>query len=131
MNWYLAALKKYAVFSGRARRREYWYYTLFTILVSVALVCVDLALGGFSDRWMVGFFSPLYALATLVPGTAVTARRLQDAGHKGWLMLLPVIPILGAIALLVLLLQDSQPGDNRYGPNPKQPAAPEARVGAA
>jgi uncharacterized membrane protein YhaH (DUF805 family) len=131
MSWYLAALKKYAVFSGRARRREYWYYTLFNILVSIGLLCVDFALGGYSARWMVGFFSPLYALATLIPGTAVTVRRLHDAGHTAWLMLLPLIPILGAIVLLVFLLKDSQPGDNRYGPNPKQPTAPDARAEVA
>lgn len=128
MNWYLSVLRKYAVFSGRARRREYWYYTLIHMTAVVTAMCLDAVvsvLAGYDSRY--GIFSICYGLATFIPSIAVAVRRLHDTGYTGWLIFLGVIPILGAIALLFFLSRDSEPGDNEYGPNPKiVPALPPA-----
>jgi uncharacterized membrane protein YhaH (DUF805 family) len=116
--------RKYAVFSGRARRSEYWYWVLFNAIVTVLLLCVDAAVGAaaFGSPLTFGLFSSLYGLAAIIPGTAVSIRRLHDGGHSGWALFWAFLPLLGAIVLLVLFCQDSQPGENRYGPNPKLPA---------
>ena len=116
MNWYLAAFRKYAEFPGRARRQEYWMFTLINLLISIALFIVGLRSGALA------VVSGLYALAAFIPGLAVGVRRLHDTGRSGWMMLLSLIPIVGGIVLLVFLCQDSAPGDNRYGSNPKTPA---------
>jgi uncharacterized membrane protein YhaH (DUF805 family) len=113
MEWYLAALKKYADFSGRARRREYWMFVLVNLVIS----CVLAGLGYVSNAFNV--LSYIYALAVLVPSFAVGWRRLHDTGRSGWWMLIGLIPLVGAIILIVFFLQDSAPGDNQYGPNPK------------
>ncbi len=113
MEWYLAALKKYADFSGRARRREYWMFVLVNLVIS----CVLAGLGYVSNAFNV--LSYIYALAVLVPSFAVGWRRLHDTGRSGWWMLIGLIPLVGAIILIVFFLQDGAPGDNQYGPNPK------------
>ncbi|MFI2811853.1 MULTISPECIES: DUF805 domain-containing protein [Microbulbifer] len=119
MNWYLAALQKYAVFRGRARRKEYWYFVLFNILISLVLGAVDSATGMFHPETGLGTVSGIYALLVLVPSIAVTVRRLHDTGRSGWWFLLALIPVLGTIVLLVFMLLDSEPGRNEYGTNPK------------
>lgn len=131
MNWYREALRKYAVFEGRSRRREYWWFALVNFLVAVALGTLDVALGTYSAESDVGLFSGLYMLAVLVPGIAVTVRRLHDTNRSGWWVLIGFIPLVGAIVLIVFALLDSQPGANRYGPNPKGvigPGTPVASV---
>ena len=118
MNWYLECFRKYADFSGRARRTEYWMFVLFNIIVSLVLAAVDNLLGlKVSDA---GILSTIYSLLVLVPSIAVSIRRLHDTGRTGWLLLLAFIPCIGAIILIVFYAQDSQPGENQYGPNPKQ-----------
>jgi uncharacterized membrane protein YhaH (DUF805 family) len=119
MNWYLQALKQYAVFKGRARRKEYWFFALFNLIVSVVLTAVDYATGSLDPEYGVGLLSGLYSLAILLPGLAVTVRRLHDTDRTGWWVLIAFIPFIGAIVLLVFMLLNSKPGDNRYGPNPK------------
>ena len=119
MNWYLQALKKYATFTGRARRREFWLFTLVNVLVVLALAFVDVLTGSFSEQLEIGLLSGLYMLAVLVPSIAVTVRRLHDTDRSGWWVLLGFIPIIGGLVLLVFELLDSQPGTNRFGPNPK------------
>src|SRR5450755_2727913 len=119
MNWYLQALKKYADFSGRARRREYWFFVLFNIIISVVLSVCDVFVGTYSAAASVGILSGIYTLAVLIPGIAVTVRRLHDTGRSGWWILIVLVPIIGGIWLLVLMFFDSQPGDNAYGPSPK------------
>ena len=111
MNWYLEVLKKYAVFSGRARRKEYWFFVLFNIIIALALT--------FIVEIEVGLLSGLYSLAVLVPSIAVTIRRLHDTDRTGWWFLIAFVPIIGVIVLLVFTVFDSTPGDNQYGPNPK------------
>lgn len=112
MNYYIKALQNYANFSGRARRSEYWFFVLFNVLFSIAAFILDMITG-------IGIIGGLYALAMLIPGLAVAVRRLHDIGKSGWMYLIVLIPIVGGIWLLVLLFLDSQPGDNKYGPNPK------------
>ena len=111
--WYLEALKKYAVFSGRARRKEYWYFVLFTFLIGVALGFVD----------MTGVLGNVYTLAVLIPSITVDVRRLHDTDHSGWWLWIVLVPLIGAIVLLVFLVSDSHPGQNRYGPSPKAAGA--------
>lgn len=113
VDWYLEVLKKYAVFSGRARRKEYWTFLLFNIIIG-------LVLGGIA--WLAGgpdVLGSIYSLVVLIPGIAVSVRRLHDTDRSGWWLLIGLIPLIGAIVLLVLMAQDSQPGANQYGPNPK------------
>jgi uncharacterized membrane protein YhaH (DUF805 family) len=119
MNWYLQALKQYATFGGRARRKEYWFFMLFNVLAIVVLSVLDVMVGTFSMEAEIGLFSGLYALAMLIPGLAVLVRRLHDTDRSGWWVLLNLIPVIGALVILVFTLLDSQPGANRFGPNPK------------
>lgn len=118
MNWYLEVLKKYADFSGRARRKEYWFFTLFNIIFSLPLTLLDIWLG-LADRSGWGPLGGIYTLAVFIPALAVLVRRLHDTGRSGWWFLIALVPCVGGIILLVYLVEDSHPGDNQYGPNPK------------
>ena len=123
MNWFLLAVKqKYADFSGRARRSEYWYFLLFYMLILIALSVVDVVLGWFSTDAGVGVLSGIYTLALLIPSLSVSVRRLHDTDRSGWWLLIGLIPLIGGIVLLVFFAQDSQAGANRFGPNPKAAA---------
>ncbi len=117
MNWYLEVLKKYAVFSGRARRKEYWMFFLFNIIIAFLLGFVEGLAGS------PGVIGMLYSLAVLIPGTAVSVRRLHDTDRSGWWLLITFVPLIGAIVLLVFMIQDSNPGQNQYGENPKEATA--------
>lgn len=119
MNWYLEVLKKYAVFSGRARRKEYWFFTLINVLISIVLAVVDNVLGTFNREAGAGLIGGIYSLAVLIPSLAVTVRRLHDTNHSGWWLLIGLVPCVGAIVLLIFMVTDSTPGENQYGPNPK------------
>ncbi len=119
MNWYLGVLRQYAVFKGRARRKEYWFFILFNLIASLVLTVVDYMTGSLDPELGMGLLSGLYSLAVLIPSLAVTVRRLHDTDHTGWWLLIGLIPLLGAIVLLIFMLQDSKPGDNQYGANPK------------
>lgn len=114
MNWYLDVLKtKYAKFDGRARRTEFWMFALFNFIVAVILGVIDAVLG---TAGIIGF---IYMLAVLVPGIALTIRRLHDTGRPGLWILIALVPVIGTIVLLVFMVLDSQPGANDFGPNPK------------
>ncbi|GLF99404.1 hypothetical protein SYYSPA8_33925 [Streptomyces yaizuensis] len=117
MNWYLTVLKKYATFSGRARRKEYWMFTLFHIVALIALTIVDLILWSPNS-----FLFFLYAIATFLPSLAVTVRRLHDTGRSGWWILLNLVPLVGWIIVLVFTCLDGEPHDNKWGQNPKHDA---------
>ena len=123
MNWYIEVLKKYAVFNGRARRKEYWYFVLFSMLISIVLAIMDGATGSFSAEAGMGLLGGIYALAVLIPSIAVGVRRLHDTNRSGWWLLIALIPIIGAIVLIVFLASDSKPEENQYGPNPKAATA--------
>ncbi len=119
MNWYLEVLKKYAVFNGRARRKEYWYFALLSILITIVLVIIDSVTGTFNDEAGLGLLSGLYSLAVLIPSISVGVRRLHDTNRCGWWLLISLIPIIGTIMLIVLFASDSKPEENQYGLNPK------------
>lgn len=170
MKWYLQVLKKYAVFNGRARRKEYWMYTLFCIVFAIAAAILDNIFGTtFKFSYTVGdntiplnlnygYIYAVYGIAVIIPGIAVIVRRLHDVGKSGWFYLLCFLPILlgyllifigvhshillcliiGALVvllslglliwLLVLLCTEGTPGENKYGPNPKENQVPETAV---
>jgi uncharacterized membrane protein YhaH (DUF805 family) len=113
MNWYIEVVKKYAVFNGRARRKEYWMFVLFYMIIAIVLGILDAVL-------RLGFLGAIFGLAMLLPGLGVSIRRLHDTGRTGWWILIGLVPLIGFIVLLVFYCQDSQAGDNEYGPNPKQ-----------
>lgn len=114
MEWYLKVLRQYADFEGRARRKEFWMFALFNIIFAVSALVLDSLL----DTGAIFYF--VYVLGMVVPGLAVAVRRLHDVGKSGWNILLILIPLVGSIWLLVLLVTDSEPGANQYGPNPKE-----------
>jgi uncharacterized membrane protein YhaH (DUF805 family) len=118
-------LKKYAEFDGRARRREFWMFVLFSFIFSVILSIVDSIIGtkGVNGR---GILSSLFSLAVFIPSIAVGVRRLHDTNHSGWWSLLWLVPVIGWIILIVWLATDSMLGDNQYGPNPKGMPVPPA-----
>ena len=116
---YLAVLKKYVVFDGRARRKEYWMFALFNLLISIALAVVDQVTGLANAA---GGFSPLqtvYGMAVFLPGLAVAVRRLHDTNRSGWFLLLVLIPCIGPIILLVFNIEEGTKGSNQYGSDPK------------
>ncbi len=121
MNWYLEVLRKYAVFSGRARRKEYWMFFLFNLIIFFVLGFIE----GFlriAPQISGSVLATFYALGVLIPGIAVGVRRLHDTNRSGWWLLISLVPLIGAIVILVFMVQDSQPGDNQYGQNPKTAA---------
>ncbi len=119
MNYYLAALKKYAVFSGRARRSEYWYFSLFNFIFMLVALGLDNLLGTTVGGLPYGLFYFALALAMLIPGLAVFVRRMHDIGKSGWWYFIALIPLIGGIWLLVLCCTDGICGDNAYGSDPK------------
>jgi len=113
MDEYLKVIKEhYADFEGRARRKEYWMFAAINFLISIALAAIDYVTG-------LGFLQSLYGLAVLVPGIAVGVRRLHDIGKSGWWILIILIPLVGAVWLVVLLATEGTPEDNEYGASPK------------
>lgn len=111
MEYYIGAWKKFAEFGGRARRKEFWMFFLFNILVSIGLGIVDGILG-------IMLLGNLYALAVLIPSLAIGARRLHDTGRSGWWQLIALVPVIGIIVLIVFWAQDGHE-ENQYGSNPK------------
>src|SRR5580658_1547748 len=111
MEWYLLVLKRYAEFTGRLRRKEYWMSTLYSIVIYVVLYTAGLVTLMRDNIYMV-FFGLAFVYA-------VSVRRLHDIGKSGWFILICLIPLVGGVILLVLMCLDSTPGDNQYGPNPK------------
>ncbi len=122
MNWFLLVLKKYADFSGRAQRAEYWYFTLFYILIYLALAFIDGVAGTFSMEMGMGLASTIFMLVMIVPSMAVGVRRLHDTDRSGWWLLIGLVPLIG-IVLIVFLVRDGTPGENRFGANPKAVAS--------
>ena len=129
MKWFLKCLKQYADFSGRARRREYWFFQLFNfffIVIILGLGLIANALGAndsitpeFGLNTIIGLLIILYVLALTIPSIAVTIRRLHDTGNSGWMLFISLIPLIGPIWLFILYVKNSQPGENKWGPNPK------------
>ncbi|MFI9117136.1 DUF805 domain-containing protein [Streptomyces venezuelae] len=112
MNWYLEVLKKYVVFNGRARRKEFWMFELINVIISIVLTVVDLSLD-------MQLLSTIYSLAIFLPSLAVTVRRLHDTGRSGWWVLIGLVPLVGFIVLLVFACTEGDQHENEHGPNPK------------
>ena len=128
MNYFLKANQNYANFKGRARRSEYWYFVLFNVIFSIAAMLIDRMLGttivmnleGYGATPLpYGYIYIIFSLVMLIPGLAVSVRRLHDIGKSGWFILICLIPFVGFIWFLVLACTDSNVGINEYGPNPK------------
>ena len=120
---YRTCIKKYASFQGRARRSEYWLFSLCNSLIGLLFTGAGyFAEAQKSENFITGISvaSIVYSLFVLLPGLAVTVRRLHDTGHSGWYYFIAFIPIVGPIVLLVSLCKDSVPGSNAYGSNPKE-----------
>ena len=113
MNSYINVLKKYAVFTGRASRKEFWMFILINFIISIVLTMGEVAMGG------PGIVGMIYSLLVLLPAIGVSIRRMHDTNRSGWWILTWLIPILGIAFMVFFGVQDSQPGDNQYGPNPK------------
>jgi len=120
MKYYLHVLQNYANFSGRARRKEFWMFTLINFLITMGAFALDMALNSDPASGGFGIVQGLYTLIVLVPTLAVAVRRLHDVGKSGWFYFIVLIPLIGAIWLLVLFCSDSEYGPNKYGENPKQ-----------
>ncbi|WP_350276746.1 DUF805 domain-containing protein [Kribbella sp. HUAS MG21] len=121
MQWYIDVLKKYAVFSGRARRKEYWMFVLFSTIVSIILSIIDRVIGTDfgSGNTSSGILSSIYGVAVLLPSIGVAIRRMHDTNRSGWWILINLIPCVGFIWFIVLAAQEGNAGDNQYGPDPK------------
>jgi len=121
MHWYIEVLKKYTVFSGRARRMEFWMFFLFSAIISIFLAVIDEFMGWQFEMSgdILGFLSTLYYVAVIVPYLAVIVRRLHDTERTGCWILIAFIPFVGVLILLVFLILQGTRGENRYGPDPK------------
>jgi len=117
-------LKQYVDFGGRARRKEYWMYFLFNMIFCVVAMILDRLLGLtfnlYGQSLGYGWLYLIYCLAVFLPGLAVFVRRLHDMGKSGWNFFIGLIPLVGAIILLVWMCKDSQTGENKWGVNPKE-----------
>lgn len=118
MEWFLKVIREYANFEGRARRKEYWMFRLFSILLGLAVLMLD-SLIMREYNFYVPVTTCIFILGLIIPTIAVTVRRLHDTGNSGWMYLVSLIPFIGGIWLLVLTILDSTYGENQYGPNPK------------
>ncbi|HSC55435.1 MAG TPA: DUF805 domain-containing protein [Phnomibacter sp.] len=105
MNWFLVVLKKYAEFNGRARRKEYWYFTLFSTIISFGIAMVEVAVN-------TELLGTLFSLAILIPSIAVGVRRMHDVDKSGWYLLIPIYN-------LILACTEGTTGPNEYGSDPK------------
>lgn len=126
MDWYWETLKKYAEFSGRACRAEYWSFFIINAVAMILLTVMDIAAGTYSKHWGVGLFGGVFSLLLLLPSVAVSVRRLHDTARSAWWLLIGFIPLLGPLTLVVFYLLAGTPGANEYGDDPLAvPAAPE------
>ncbi len=111
---------KYATFSGRATRSEYWWFALFASIVAVlyyALYGYSFIYGSESGYIFVSVIYGIFSLVSILPSLALMVRRLHDIGKSGWWILIGLVPFIGGIVLLIFSLMEST-GDNEYGPNP-------------
>jgi uncharacterized membrane protein YhaH (DUF805 family) len=133
MHWYFDVLKQYAVFSGRARRQEFWMFVLISTIICVVLNIIDSAAntqftlhqgvaidGVLPDPTQIGTLGSLYTLVVLLPSIGVSVRRLHDIGRSGWWWWLNAIVCIGWIPLVVFQVTPGTVGDNKFGPDPIQ-----------
>ena len=118
MFWFIEVLKRAFDFSGRSRRKEYWMYSLFYFIIAIVLGILE-SLMGLTVTDDVGILTGLLGLILIIPSLSLIFRRLHDTGRSAWWLLISLIPLIGAIVLFVFTVLDSEPGSNKYGPNPK------------
>lgn len=133
MEWMLMPYRRYADFSGRSQRKEYWMFALFQFIVAMILLTVMFVGGMGSVNEMTGQAEPgtlfyiglgllvIFGLGSLIPSLAVSVRRFHDQDKSGWFLLLQLIPYIGGIIVLVFMCLAGTPGPNRFGPDPKDP----------
>lgn len=114
IEWYKKPFQKFLVFEGRSRRKEYWTFVLVNFVISLILGGSGGLLGTGT-----GTLSGLFSLIILIPSITVGVRRLHDTGKSGLWLLIGLIPVIGLIVLIIFMVQDSEPGSNQYGANPK------------
>ncbi|MFG2048276.1 DUF805 domain-containing protein [Micromonospora sp. NPDC048935] len=114
-----SVLSQYVGVSGRARRSEYWWFALFTLLVSIVAAILDSSLGLTFEGSSTGVIGLIASLVLLLPSLAVAVRRLHDTDRTGWWLLIALVPVVGAIVLIVFFVLEGTPGANRFGPSPK------------
>lgn len=121
MKWYLKVVRdNYANFNGRARREEYWMFTLFhTIIICALGIIGGVAFAAIDSMSLMVILICVYVLATFIPSLALTVRRLHDIGKSGWFLLIQFIPYIGGIVLLVFTVKNGDTGTNQYGDDPK------------
>ena len=119
MNWYLKCWKQYADFKGRARRKEYWMFFLFNIIIVFLLDMIDASMGMLDDESGFGLLSGIYMLAVIVPNIAVSVRRLHDIGKSGWNYFIGMIPLVGPIVMIIWFATAGDVGSNDWGDDPK------------
>lgn len=129
MNYYLNVLRNYATFSGRARRKEFWYFALFNFIFEFIIQVTDKFIVttfnmnhdnmNFDNFFVFGYLNLVYSIFTIIPSIAVSVRRLHDVGKSGTSLLIVLIPFIGVIWFLLVLFTDSNQEENQYGPNPK------------
>ncbi len=127
MDYMLMPLRRYAEFSGRSRRKEFWMYELGLLIAVIVIGIVEGILG--INTMVGGVYGPLTTLVllgTLVPSIAVAIRRLHDTDRSGWWLLIALVPFVGALVLLYFYVSDGTSGPNRFGPDPKDPGQAEA-----
>ena len=115
LDWFKKALRNYTNFSGRARRKEYWYF----VLVQMGLIIVAMILDAIIFNSETGLFYIVVVLGLFLPGLAVIIRRLHDTSRSGWWFLLSILPLIGSIVLLVFLASDTKLETNQWGPPAK------------
>lgn len=120
MEWYIKVIKSYSDFNGRSRRKEYWMFTLWNFIFALLAISLDYSFGIVYPSLGYGPLYIAYTLFVLVPSIAVVIRRLHDTGESGWMYLVGLIPIAGAIWLLILFVKEGNQGNNAYGEDPKQ-----------
>ena len=114
--YFTKCLKNYTNFAGRARRKEFWMFVVVNAAISFILGII----GGIISSWAGNIISFIYALAVLIPSIAVGVRRLHDIGKSGWFYFLCLVPIVGAIILIVWACKPGDTGENEYGSDPKE-----------
>ena len=127
MDWMLMPLRRYAEFSGRSRRKEYWMFTLLMLIAGIVSGTIEGILG--INTMVGGIYGPLTTLlilGTIVPSISVGIRRLHDTDRSGWWLLIAVIPLIGGLILLFFFVSEGTRGANRFGPDPKDPGQAEA-----
>lgn len=119
MNWYLKVFKQYLDFSGRARRKEYWMFILFHFIALFLLITIDTTIGTTYGEAEVGILYMVYFVLSIIPGLAVSVRRLHDLGKSGTWIFINFIPFIGGLWFLILTCMEGESKSNKWGQNPK------------